>query len=66
MPNPGTLRTLDDLAKAILAATHEHMRTCQCRKCFREGFACCLDCSECRAVLEDAVLDVLRAVNRRT
>lgn len=58
-------RTLEDLGKAIVAKVHEHQRVCRCGKCFREGYANCLDCPECRVVVEDDVLDILRTVNRK-
>lgn len=65
MPNSGTVKTLAELAKAVVAKVYEHQRICRCVRCFREGYANCLDCPACRIIVEDTVHDLLRAVNRR-
>jgi hypothetical protein len=54
--------TLQELAHDLVEIMRQHERNC--RHCAGEGLAC-VECKECRAIMEDEILDVLRKVNRQ-
>lgn len=58
------MRTLQDLAKAVVAQWHEYDRLCRCVTCHKQALQC-LDCPECRQRIEDDTLDLLRKANRK-
>ena len=53
--------TLQELAHDLVALVRHHERNC--RHCASVGLAC-VECPECRAIMEDEILDALRKVNR--
>ena len=54
--------TLQELAHDLVALVRHHERNC--RHCASVGLAC-VECPECRAIMEDEILDALRKVNRK-
>lgn len=56
------MKTLQDLAAAIFQTCRYHQRNCRCPKCHKESLQC-VECPECAAILNDLILDQLRAVN---
>jgi hypothetical protein len=54
--------TIQQLAARVLEVIRQHERNCS--HCIGVGLAC-VECDECRAVMEDLVVDELRKANRR-
>ena len=56
------IRTLEDLAIAVVSDIHYIQRNCRCRKCHKESLQC-MDCPECRKKIEEKVLNLMRKSN---